>query len=81
MPTPKINFQISFHEMKGFFPIHSVHPPFCRKVEPPTKFSKKEGGGGLTGPRLLEGFAGKEGVMFSGGLQFSHKKQIKIRNI
>ena len=33
---------------------HSVHPlPFCRGVEPSTKFSKK-GGVGLTGPQLLE---------------------------
>ena len=30
----------------------SVHPPFCRGVEPPTKFLKM---GGLTGPQLLEG--------------------------
>ena len=41
---------------------HSVHPPrptFCGGVEPPTKFSKR-GGGGLTGRQLLEGDAGKE---------------------
>ena len=52
--------------------------PFCRRwggggVEPPTKFSKR--GGGLRGPQLLEGVAGKEGVtFFREGLQFSHKK-------
>ena len=48
--------------------IHSVHPlPFSRGgVEPPTKFSKR--GGGLTGPQLLEGAAGKEGGdFFQGG--------------
>ena len=39
-------------------------PPFCRKVEPPTKFSKS---GDLTGPQLLEGVAGKEwGDFFQG---------------
>ena len=33
-------------------------PPFLQRgVEPPTKFSKR---GGLTGPQLLEGVAGKE---------------------
>ena len=54
---------------------HSVHPPspFCRGVEPPMKFSKM---GGLTGPQLFEGVAGKEGDDFfqGGGLQFLHKK-------
>ena len=34
-------------------------------VEPPTKFSKR--GGGLRGPQLLEGVAGKEGVTFFRG--------------
>ena len=52
--------------------------PFCwggGRVEPPTKFSKR---GGLIGPQLLQGVAGKEGVTIfgegGGGLQFSHKK-------
>ena len=44
-------------------------------VEPPTRFSKREG---LTGPQPLERGAGKEGVTFfggeGGGLQLSHKK-------
>ena len=40
-------------------------------VEPLTKFSKM---GGLTVPQYLEGIAGKEGMTFSGGLQFLHKK-------
>ena len=55
--------------------IHSVHPPppFCKggglSLQP--NFQK----GGLTGPQLLEGVAGKEGVtFFRGGLQLSHKK-------
>ena len=47
---------------------HSVHhPSFCRGVEPPTKFSKRQG---LTGPQLLDGIARKEGCDFfqEGGL-------------
>ena len=46
---------------------HSVDPlPFCRGVEPPTKFSKR--GRDLTGPQLLEGVAGKKGDdFFQGG--------------
>ena len=44
--------------------------------EPPTKFSRKEGD--LTRPQLLEGVAGKEGSLFSGGLQFSHKNKLKL---
>ena len=46
---------------------HSVHPPLSDggRVEPPTKFSKR---GGLTGPQLLEGVAGKEGVTFFRGV-------------
>ena len=39
--------------------------------EPPTKFSKKEGN--LTRPQLLEGVAGKEGSLFSGGCNFHIK--------
>ena len=42
-----------------------MDPPFLLgegKVEPPTKLSKREGD--LTGPRLLEGVAEKEGVAF-----------------
>ena len=35
-------------------------------VEPPTKFKKK--GGSLTGPQLLEGVAGKEGMTFFRGV-------------
>ena len=53
---------------------HRIHPPsFLQGVEPPTKFSKC---GGLTGPQLLEGVAGKErDESFQGGrLQFLHKK-------
>ena len=50
------------------------------RVEAPTKFSKRCD---LTGPQLLEGVAGKKEVTFfsegrGGGLQFSHKKSIKI---
>ena len=44
-------------------------------VEPPTKFSKRVC---LTGPQLLEGFAGKEGMtLIRRGLQFSHKNKLK----
>ena len=43
-----------------------MHTPFLLKggggAEPPTKFSKR--GGGLTGPQLLEGVAGKKGGDF-----------------
>ena len=60
---------------------HSVHlPPQCRKGgggggEPPTKFSKK---GGLTGPWLLEGVAGKEGGdFFQVGCNFHIKNKLK----
>ena len=51
-------------------------PPLsARGVETPTKFSKS---GGLTGPQLLEGVAGKEGGdFFQGGLQFSHENKLK----
>ena len=55
----------------------SVHPPFCRGVEPPTKFSKMGGGGGggLTGSQLLEGNCWERGgYFFQGALQLSHKK-------
>ena len=57
----------------------SVHPPFLQEggVEPPTKFSKKKGGGGLTGPQLLEGVPGKEeGDFFQGrGYNFHIKNK------
>ena len=43
---------------------HNVNPPpshpFCRRVEPLTKFSKKDGGS-WTGSQFLEGVAEKEG--------------------
>ena len=46
---------------------YSVHPPLSDRgrVEPPTKIFEKEGG--LTGPQLLGGFTGKEGVTLSKG--------------
>ena len=49
---------------------HSVHPPFFLlgwggEVEPPTKFSKREG---LTGSKFLEGVARKEGGYFFQGM-------------
>ena len=54
---------------------HSMHPPLfflLGRVEPPTKFSKR---GGLTGPQFLEGGCWERGEwLFSGRLQFSHKK-------
>ena len=59
---------------------HSVHPHplFCWEVEPPTKFSKREGG--LTGPQLCEGVDGKEGRnFFQGGLQFYEEKKTKSK--
>ena len=48
--------------------LYSVHPPsFCREggelsLQPNLKR------GGLAGPQLLEGFAGKEGVTFFSGV-------------
>ena len=48
---------------------HSVHPPFFLlrwggEVEPPTKFSKREG---LTGSKFLEGGCSQRGwLLFSG---------------
>ena len=62
---------------------HSVHPPFCWGVEPPTKFSKREG---FTGPQLLEGgcwkrvgdFLQGRGRGGEGVAIFTHKKKIKI---
>ena len=61
--------------------IRSVDPTYTncaplflmRRVELPTKFSKRRGGGGLTGPHLLEGVARKEGGDFfqgEGGYNF-----------
>ena len=54
-------------------------PPFWkgRGGELPTNFSKRRGG--LTGPQLLEGVAGKEGADFfqEAGLQFSCKNKLK----
>ena len=49
---------------------NSVYPSLLSAggggVQPPTKF--KKGGGGLTGPQILEGVAGKEGGdFFQGG--------------
>ena len=47
-------------------------------VEPPTKFSIREGGGNLTEPQLFEGVAGKDGDPFiDGWLEFSHKNKSK----
>ena len=56
--------------------INSVYPPFSAgEFELPTKFSKRVG---LTGPQLLEGVAGKEGVtLIRWVLQFSHKNKLK----
>ena len=55
-----------------FIYIHSVGGGRGVSLQP-TKFSKR--GGGLTGPRPLEGVAGKErGDFFRVGVQFSHKK-------
>ena len=74
-PKSKIfAYQTNFREDvgKSFLSAHTyivcTPAPFCRRwggVEPPTKFSKR--GGGLRGPQLLEGVAGKEGVTFFRG--------------
>ena len=46
---------------------HSVHPPFCWGVEPPTRFSKQ--GRGLD--RILRGLLGKWETFSRGGAVFS----------
>ena len=57
--------------------VHSLHPHSPTTfllgggVEPPTKFSKREG---LAGPQLLEGGCWEREGDFREGLQFSHKK-------
>ena len=43
-------------------------------VEPPTKSLKR---GGLTGPQLWEGVAGKEGVTFFRGVAILQKNKLK----
>ena len=45
------------------------------QVEPPTNFQQM-GGEGLTGPQLLEGVAGKEGVTFFKGEGCKLKSEI-----
>ena len=58
--------------------LHSMHPPppFCRGGVPPTQISKR--GGGLTGPQLLKGGAGKEeGDFFQGGCNFHISNKLK----
>ena len=66
-------------------PSHSVHPPFLLSGEggdeTPTKFSKKEGGGGLTGLQLWEGGCWKRGGNFlSGVVAILQKKKKKFIN-
>ena len=67
----KNTFSFIYHRLlKG--KSHSVHPP-----PPPsaTSFSKRRA---LTGPQLLQGVAGKEGVtFFRGGCNFHQKKKLK----
>ena len=57
-------------------------PPFLlvggEVVEPPTKFSKR-GGGGMTGSQFLERGCWRRGVtFFRGRLQFLNRKKTKI---
>ena len=43
-------------------------PPFCRGVQPLTKFLNKEGGGGLDGTSAFRGgLLGKRGITFFRG--------------
>ena len=72
------NFACSiFVELQKAFDTHSVHP-FCwggGGVKSPTKFSKR---GGLIGPPIWEGVAGKEGVtFFRGSCNFYKKNKLK----
>ena len=55
----------------------SINPPpflLVRGIEPPTKFSKGRGGGGLDRVSIFRGESWKRGVTFLSGLQFLHKK-------
>ena len=71
---------MKFREVKQSSLIHNiVGTPHLSAggggVETPTKFSKR---GGLTGPQLLEGVAGKEGGdFFQGGCNFHIKNKLK----
>ena len=75
MKVYKVSAKKSVEELFLMIPkSHSVHPPpFCRGVEPPTKFSKMVG---LTGPQPFEGGCWERGDDFfqGGGLQFLHEK-------
>ena len=66
-----------------FIGTHSVHPPpslmSTGGIEPPTKFSKREGLV-LLGPQFLEapGLVGKKGgELFQGGCNFYIKSKLK----
>ena len=63
---------VTFSKLTTFI-VGTHTPPFGGGgwVEPPTKCSKGGRGGGLTGPHLLEGVAGKERLtFFRGGCNF-----------
>ena len=62
-PPPPPNLCKKVNYSKCYY---SVHPPFCKGVEPPT--SKM---GGLTGPQLLEG-----GDFFQEGCNFHIKNKL-----
>ena len=76
----KVSAKKSVEELCLMIPkSYSVHPPpyFCRRVEPPIKFSKRAA---LAGPQLLEGVAGKEGDNFfqgAGSCNFHIKNKLK----
>ena len=65
----------SWEYRKAIVRTHPPPPPFCwgGRVEPPTKFSNRGKGLGRTST-FGGGLLGKRGVTFSGGLQFSQKK-------
>ena len=70
---------MKFREVKQSSLIHNIvgtPSPFCRggRGWDPNQVFKK---GGLTGPQLLEGVAGKEGVTFSRGVAIFTKNKLK----
>ena len=76
-----VSFQITvnnyYYDIQLYILTLSTCPPFCwgwggGGFEPPTKFSKR---GGLTGPQLWEGVAGKEGITFFKGVAIFTKKK------
>ena len=77
-----IMFNEKYYFERYFFhhwAIVGTPPPFCsRGLSLQPNFQKVAGGGGLAGPQILDGGCWERGgLIFSGGLQFSHKNKLK----